>query len=58
MIEEMNSLDKNEAWDFVEFPDGRKPIGSKWVFKKKLNAIGKVEKYKAASKRIFSGRGN
>ena len=31
----------------VELPDGRKPIGSKWVFKKKLNAAGKVEKYKA-----------
>ena len=26
---------------------GRKPIGSKWVFKKKTNAEGKVEKYKA-----------
>ena len=43
----MASLDKNEAWDLVEFPTGRKPIGSKWVFKKKLNAEGKVEKYKA-----------
>ena len=31
----------------VEFTDGRKPVGSKWVFKKKLNAVGKVEKYKA-----------
>jgi hypothetical protein len=30
----------------VEFPNGRKPIGSKWVFKKKLNLEGKVEKYK------------
>ena len=30
----------------VEFPDGRKPIGSKWVFKNKLNATGKI-KYKA-----------
>ena len=26
---------------------GRKPIGSKWVFKKKTNAEGKVEKFKA-----------
>ena len=26
---------------------GRKPVGSKWVFKKKLNAAIKVEKYKA-----------
>lgn len=31
----------------VELPNGRKPVGSKWVFKKKLNAVGKVEKYKA-----------
>ena len=38
---------KTEAWDLVELPDGKKPIGSKWVFKKKLNATGKVEKYKA-----------
>ena len=47
MVEEMEALDKNEAWDLVELPDGRKPIGSKWVFKKKLNAVGKAEKYKA-----------
>jgi hypothetical protein len=26
---------------------GRNPIGKKWVFKKKLNAEGKMEKYKA-----------
>ena len=38
---------KNEAWDLVKLPVGRKPIGSKWVFKKKTNAEGKVEKYKA-----------
>jgi hypothetical protein len=47
MEEEMASLDKNEAWDLLELPTGRKPIGRKWVFKKKLNAEGKVEKYKA-----------
>ena len=47
MVDEMASLHKNEAWDLVEFPAGRKPIGSKWVFKKKTNAEGKVEKYKA-----------
>jgi hypothetical protein len=45
--EEMESLDKNEAWDIVDFPTGIKPIGNKWVLKKKLNAEGKVEKYKA-----------
>ena len=47
MDEEMGALVKNEAWDLVEFLTGRNPIGSKWVFKKKLNAEGKVEKYKA-----------
>ena len=47
MVDEMASLHKNEAWDLVELPAGRKPIGSKWVFKKKTNAEGKVEKYKA-----------
>ena len=46
MVEEIEALDKNEAQDLVEFLDGRKLIGSKWVFKKKLNATGKVEKYK------------
>jgi hypothetical protein len=47
MVEEMESMDKNEAWDLVELLTGRNPIGNKWVFKKKLNAKGKVEKYKS-----------
>ena len=47
MDEEMTSLDKNEAWDMVEFPTRRNPIGRKWVFKKKLNVEEKVDKYKA-----------
>eukprot|EP00253_Pinus_taeda_P004638 PITA_04638 len=47
MVDEMTSLHKNEAWDMVELLAGRKPIGSKWVFKKKTNAERKVEKYKA-----------
>jgi hypothetical protein len=47
MVEEMDALDKNEAWDIVELPAGRKSVGSKWLFKKKFNTKGKVEKYKA-----------
>jgi hypothetical protein len=46
MVEEMDALDKNEAWDIFELPVGRKSVGSKWLFKK-FNAQGKVEKYKA-----------
>jgi len=47
MVDEMASLHKNETWGMVELPARRKPIGSKWVFKKKTNAEGKMEKYKA-----------
>ena len=47
MDEEMDSLDKNEAWQLVQLPAGRKYVGSKWLFKKKLNVEGKVEKYKS-----------
>eukprot|EP00253_Pinus_taeda_P024707 PITA_24707 len=47
MVDEIESLHKNEAWDLVELLAERKSIGSKWVFKKKTNVEGKVEKYKA-----------
>jgi hypothetical protein len=47
MVEEMEALDKNEAWDLVELPTGINTIRKKWVFKRKLNVEGKVEKYKA-----------
>ena len=43
----MESLRKNDTWDLVGLFDGRKTIGSKWVFKRKRNAIGHIEKYKA-----------
>eukprot|EP00253_Pinus_taeda_P034865 PITA_34865 len=44
MVDEMASLYKNGAWDLVELSAGRKHIGNKWVFKKKTNVEGKVEK--------------
>ena len=47
MVEEMDSLEKHEALDVFELSYGRKLIGSKWKFKKKLNAECKVEKYKS-----------
>jgi len=46
MVDEMESLHKNDAWDLKEFLARRKPIGRKWVFKKNMNAKGKVDKYK------------
>jgi hypothetical protein len=47
MVEEMTALDNNDFWDLVELLNRLNPIGSKWAFKNKLNAEGKVEKYKA-----------
>ena len=43
MEEEMESLSKNDTWDLVGFPDGRKTIGSKWVFKRKTSVAGHIE---------------
>ena len=47
MVEEMDSLEKNEALDVVELSYGRKFVGRKWSFKNNLNEEGKVEKYKS-----------
>jgi hypothetical protein len=47
MVKEMESLHNNQTWDLVEIPNGRKIVGSKWVFNKKLNTMGQVKKFKA-----------
>ena len=47
MKEEMNSMASNRVWDFVEFPDGIKAIGFKWVFKTKTDSLGNIERHKA-----------
>lgn len=47
MEAEMKSLNDNEVWELVPLPEHRKLIDSKWVFKIKTDADGKVERYKA-----------
>ncbi|KAL0350510.1 UNVERIFIED_CONTAM: Retrovirus-related Pol polyprotein from transposon RE2 [Sesamum radiatum] len=37
MNDELSALDKNETWELVPLPPGKRAIGSKWVFKLKLN---------------------
>jgi len=44
---EMDSIISNETWELVERPFGCKPIGCKWMFKKKLRPDGTIERYKA-----------
>ncbi|KAE8712086.1 cytochrome P450 71A9-like [Hibiscus syriacus] len=35
MVEEMEPLNHNRTWELVPLPEGKKPIGYKWVYKKK-----------------------
>ena len=45
--EEMHSLLKNDSYELVELPKGRKALRNKWVFKLKKDSDGKLLKYKA-----------
>ena len=47
MNKELEALEKNDTWTIMPLPDNKKPIGSKWVYKVKLNPDGTVERYKA-----------
>jgi hypothetical protein len=44
---EMDSIMSNGTWEVVERPYGCKPMGCKWVLKKKLRPDGTIDKYKA-----------
>ncbi|GJW79897.1 retrovirus-related pol polyprotein from transposon TNT 1-94 [Tanacetum coccineum] len=44
---EIDSIVHNNTWKLVDLPSGHKPIGHKWIFKKKLRPDGTIEKYKA-----------
>ncbi|KAK1612436.1 hypothetical protein QYE76_036109 [Lolium multiflorum] len=44
---EMDSILANGTWEVTDRPYGCKPVGCKWVFKKKLRPDGTIEKYKA-----------
>ncbi|KAJ8753578.1 hypothetical protein K2173_022819 [Erythroxylum novogranatense] len=42
MKAEMDSMYENQVWTLVEAPEGIKPIGCKWVFKKKTDMDGNI----------------
>ena len=43
----MNSILLNQTWVLTDLPPGAKPIGCKWILKKKLNTNGSIDKFKA-----------
>ncbi len=49
MESEMRSLKENDVWELVKLPENRKVVGSKWVFKVKIDGDGCVDRYKAGT---------
>ncbi|GKF76773.1 retrotransposon protein, putative, ty1-copia subclass [Tanacetum coccineum] len=43
----IESILQNHTWELVDLPLGCKPLGYRWIFKKKIKADGTVDKYKA-----------
>jgi hypothetical protein len=46
MEEEANQIKKNETWELVPRPKDKNVIGTKWVFRNKLNEDGRVTRNK------------
>ena len=47
MVEEYQSIIKNDVWDIVPRPKDKSMVSSKWIFKTKHSADSSIEKYKA-----------
>ena len=50
MQDEINSMYKNGVWRLVDLSESVKPVGYKWIFTRKRNSKGKVERYKIVAK--------
>ena len=47
MAEEIDAIERNNTWELSNLPTSARAIGVKWVYKKKMNAQGEIERYKA-----------
>ena len=47
MNKEIEQIEKNKTWTLVPRPKDKNVIGTKWVFKNKLNEDGQVSRNKA-----------
>ena len=47
MMEEYQSIMKNDVWNVVPKPEGKSVVSSKWIYKIKHTTNGSIEKYKA-----------
>ncbi|KAD2393513.1 hypothetical protein E3N88_40490 [Mikania micrantha] len=44
---EIDSILQNHTWELLDLPPGCKPLGYRWIFKRKMKADGSIDKYKA-----------
>nr|GEV72017.1 hypothetical protein [Tanacetum cinerariifolium] len=44
---EIDALLRNDTWKIIELHEGRKVIGSKWIYKIKFKSSGEIDRYKA-----------
>lgn len=44
---EIKSREKNKTWTLVSLPPGKHAISCKWVYNRKQNSDGFIERYKA-----------
>lgn len=47
MAREIKALEDNNTWTLEPLPEGKKLVGSRWVYKIKYKANGEIDKYKA-----------
>ncbi|RVW39391.1 hypothetical protein VitviT2T_024278 [Vitis vinifera] len=45
--DEMDSIMSNQTWELVDLPPGSKPIGCKWVFRRKYHTDDMIQTFKA-----------
>ena len=45
--EELDQIEKNDTWELVPRPKNKNVIGTKWVFRNKMNEYGQVTRNKA-----------
>ncbi|KAJ9556386.1 hypothetical protein OSB04_011000 [Centaurea solstitialis] len=45
--DELSSILENNTWVLSDLPPGFKPLGCKWIFKKKMKVDGTIDKFKA-----------
>ena len=46
MQEELEKIERNQVWTLVSRPIDQNVVGTRWVFKNKLNADGKIVRNK------------